>query len=99
MGVLVTTKDNIAEHFGGIRVSKLAKTIADAVTVCRELEIPHLWVDSICIIQGDSLDFATEGSKMDSIFSNSYLTIYAEHPTSCKEGFLGPQSRGNIRWQ
>ncbi|KAH7013943.1 heterokaryon incompatibility protein-domain-containing protein [Ilyonectria destructans] len=97
--VLVTTKDNIAEHIGGIRVSKLAKTIADAVTVCRELEIPHLWVDSLCIIQGDGLDFATEGSKMDSIFSNSYLTIYAEYPTSCKEGFLGPQSRGNIRWQ
>ncbi|PVH79405.1 HET-domain-containing protein [Cadophora sp. DSE1049] len=98
-GVLTTTRENIQIHLDRIPVAKLPKTIIDAITVCRELGIPNLWVDSLCIIQHDEQDFATEGSKMDSIYGNSYLTIYAQDPSSCKLGFLGLQTYGREQWQ
>ena len=100
-GVLTTTRDNILEHYREIRVPNLPKTIADAITVCRELEIHFLWVDSLCIIQGDEEDFAAEGARMDVIYANSYLTIYAKEPSSCKDGFFGAQAYGSEvgQWQ
>ncbi|KAK4235202.1 heterokaryon incompatibility protein-domain-containing protein [Achaetomium macrosporum] len=97
--ILTTTRDNIHSHLNGIQVDKLPKTIADAIKVCRELRIDYLWVDSLCIIQRDGDDFAAEGSKMDLIYANSHLTLYAKAPRSCKEGFLGPQTRGSRQRQ
>ncbi|KAK3368563.1 heterokaryon incompatibility protein-domain-containing protein [Podospora didyma] len=99
VGVLVTTAENIEQHSRGIPIEALPKTITDAVRVCRELQIPYLWVDSLCIIQGDKDDFAREGYQMDSIYSGSRLTIYAKAAASCKDGFLGRQRFGGDEWQ
>ncbi|KAH8898658.1 HET-domain-containing protein [Thozetella sp. PMI_491] len=96
--VLKTTSSNIQAHYDGVQVEKLPKTIVDAIKVCRELGISNLWVDSLCIIQNDPHDFAAEGSKMGAIYSGSHLTIYAKAPSSCKQGFLGPQSLGITQW-
>ncbi len=98
-GVLTTTHDNMDEHFRGIPTGRLPQTIIDAIKVCHELDIPNIWIDSLCIIQGDKDDFAMEGSKMDAIYGNSYLTIYANEPSSCKQGFLGTQGYGSEQWQ
>ncbi|KAK1756396.1 heterokaryon incompatibility protein-domain-containing protein, partial [Echria macrotheca] len=98
-GVITTTNASLADHLVGISVEVLPKTLADAVRVCRELGVPYLWVDSLCIIQQDSDDFAKEGSKMDAIYANSLLTMYAKHVSSCKDGFLGPQDFGKPDWQ
>ncbi|RYP74879.1 hypothetical protein DL771_002800 [Monosporascus sp. 5C6A] len=98
-GVLKTTKGNLPAHLARIEFDSLPKTIADAVTVCRELKIPNLWVDSLCIIQDDQADWVRESSQMLDIYTKSYLTIYAKEPSSCKSGFLGSQRYGDPRWQ
>ncbi|KAK1834714.1 heterokaryon incompatibility protein-domain-containing protein [Podospora conica] len=98
-GVLTTNRKNLDQHLSGICEENLPGTIKDAVRVCRELGIHYLWVDSLCIIQQDELDFAIEGSKMHTIYDNSHLTIYAKHTSSCKDGFLGPQCRWDPEWQ
>jgi hypothetical protein len=97
--ILMTTEDNIHNHLEEIWVDKLPKTIGDAIKICRELRIGYLWIDSLCIIQRDGDDFAAEGSKMDLIYANSHVTLYAKAPRSCKQGFLGPQARGNRQSQ
>lgn len=98
-GVLATTRQNVDEHLLGICQERLPSAITDAIRVCRELGIQYLWVDSLCILQQDDVDFAVEGSKMDTIYANSLLTIYAKHTNSCKDGFLGPQLYGQPEWQ
>ncbi|KAK0746032.1 heterokaryon incompatibility protein-domain-containing protein [Schizothecium vesticola] len=98
-GVLTTTSQNVDEHLLGICEERLPSAITDAIRVCRELGIHYLWVDSLCILQQDDVDFATEGSKMDAIYANSHLTIYAKHTNSCKDSFLGPQLRSQPEWQ
>lgn len=98
-GVLTTTRQNVDGHLAGICEGRLPGAIKDAIRVCRELGIQYLWVDSLCILQQDDVDFAMEGAKMDTIYANSHLTIYAKHTNSCKAGFLGPQLRGQPAWQ
>ncbi|KAM5378162.1 hypothetical protein ACJZ2D_004620 [Fusarium nematophilum] len=106
--IVRTTSANMAEHAKGIEVHKLPKTVIDAVIVCRELCIPYLWVDALCIIQRRAdmakdgvaaQDWLEEGSRMDDIYGLSHLTIYAEAATTCKESFLGAQIRGSEAYQ
>jgi hypothetical protein len=46
-GVLKTTKDNLPTQFEVIEFESLLNTIADAVMVYGNLQIPNLWVDSL----------------------------------------------------
>jgi hypothetical protein len=72
-----------------IPVSRLHHTIADAIKVCRGLNIPFLWVDSLCIIQGGGSDFASEASQMDRIYGGAAFTLCIGENNSATENFLG----------
>lgn len=67
-------------------------TFQDAVLVTRALEIHYLWIDSLCIIQGDAADWAKEAAIMGDIFKNSLLTISATTAKNSTEGFLHPRT-------
>lgn len=98
-GVLITTKTNYSSHLKGIPVASLPKTVQDAITVCRRLGIYLLWVDALCIVQDDGEDWRREAEKMIDVYFNSFLTISANEPNSCKLGFFGPQRFGSSEWQ
>ncbi|KAL7936457.1 heterokaryon incompatibility protein domain-containing protein [Trichoderma chlorosporum] len=98
-GVLWTTLENLESHRESIPFSKLPLTIQDAITVCRGLKIPSLWVDSLCIIQDDPVAWLEEAAQMDRIYLHSRLTIVALEPATCKSPFLGPQKFAHPAWQ
>lgn len=89
--VLRTTKDNIEDHRSRIPINSMPASVRDAVKLCRGLNIPYLWVDSLCILQGHRDEWLHDSSKMDLTYLNSHLTIAALEPASCKSGFLGKQ--------
>ena len=60
----VTTRDNIEQHYIQIAFESLPKTFREAVEVVRALGIRYLWIDSLCIIQGDAADWAHEAALM-----------------------------------
>ena len=64
---------------GGVRdiEQQLPKTIRDTIALVRELGIRYLWVDSLCILQGDEELWALNASRMDSVYGNASLTICA----------------------
>lgn len=74
----------------GIEMDKLAKTVQDAIIVCRNLRIRYLWVDALCIIQNerDLEDFKAEAPKMCEYYQNAYLTLIAGSAQDCADGFL-----------
>ncbi|CZR51370.1 uncharacterized protein PAC_01245 [Phialocephala subalpina] len=74
---LKTTTTNEAAHRKAISIDVLPPTFRDAVTVTIRLNIRHLWIDSLCIIQNDLRDWQTEASKMAAIFQGAYMTIAA----------------------
>jgi hypothetical protein len=97
--VLKTTTANLESHLKSIPVDKLPLALQDAITVCRGLEIPYLWIDPLCIIQDDPQAWAEDASQMDRIYLHSRLTIAALEPATCQSHILGPQQFGRQDWQ
>ncbi|KAB5542496.1 heterokaryon incompatibility protein-domain-containing protein, partial [Coniochaeta sp. 2T2.1] len=85
---LATLSTNINEMRSGIPLSKLPRTIKDAIQVTKFLGIQYLWVDALCIIQDDKIDWARESAAMAGIYGNAYVTIAAASASSADEGFL-----------
>ncbi|KAI1387317.1 heterokaryon incompatibility protein-domain-containing protein [Hypoxylon trugodes] len=56
----------------------LMTTFQHAIEVCRYLDIPYLWIDSLCIIQDSGDDWKKEAYLMTDVYGSSELTISAE---------------------
>lgn len=83
-----TYRDNLDEYKKNISFKKLPAMFQNAVTTTRELGLQYLWIDSICIIQGEDGDFAQEAKRMEDVFSSAYCVLAASSAVSQKEGFL-----------
>jgi hypothetical protein len=83
-----TITSTLERHMAGIEISHLSPTLKDAIKVTRSLGIEFLWVDSLCIIQDDPEDVATEISRMSEYYENAFVCISAAVAASCNEGFL-----------
>ncbi|KAJ3578871.1 hypothetical protein NPX13_g1697 [Xylaria arbuscula] len=84
----LTTRQNIHSHKAGIDEDLLPKTLRDAIQVTRELGVRYLWVDSLCIIQGEDGDFNEEAVHMETVFSTAYCVIAATRARGSSSGFL-----------
>ncbi|KAK3369711.1 heterokaryon incompatibility protein-domain-containing protein [Lasiosphaeria ovina] len=81
-----TTRENEAKHRNKIPWDSLSKTYRDAIVATRKLGIPYIWIDSLCIIQGDPDEWQRESSRMASVFSGAVLTLAA---TDSEDGNAG----------
>lgn len=75
----------------GFPEAKLYKTIRGATRTTRQLELPYLWVDALCIYQDSDIDKSVELSRMETYYTSATVTICASVASDCKQGFL--QSR------
>lgn len=72
------TKDNIEQCMrGGLSISLLPTTIRDAIQTTRMLGVRYIWIDSLCIIQGEGSDFRFEASLMLQVYRNSTVNLAA----------------------
>jgi hypothetical protein len=85
-----TTPSNLSRRRNAFTFNDLPKTFQDAIQVTRELRIQYLWIDSLCIIQGEegNTDWETEAKLMERVFNSAYCTIAATSATSWNDGFL-----------
>ena len=72
----------------GIRIDELPQTFQDAIAVTRGLGIQYIWIDSLCIIQNDNLDWQRESAKMTTVYRRAHIVIGASNATADSEGFL-----------
>ncbi|KAI0439233.1 hypothetical protein F4803DRAFT_564698 [Xylaria telfairii] len=82
------TVDNKEALMQEIEISKLPDTFRDAVITTRALGVHYLWIDSICIIQGEGGDFNTESKRMEDVFSAAYCVLAATCASGEWDGFL-----------
>jgi hypothetical protein len=85
---LTTTRDTYAQRMHGIAIEELPKTFRDAVLVARKLGIRYLWIDSLCIIQGDVTDWEIESSRMAGVYSNAYVNLAASSSRDSRGGLF-----------
>ena len=81
-----TTKTITAYEREGLRYEDLPRTFQDAIQITAALNIQYIWVDSLCIIQDDLLDWEREAFNMSSIFRGATLTISATSARNCHDG-------------
>lgn len=89
----LTTRATLEARKKGFSLGMMPATFRDAVRVVRALGVRFLWIDSLCIIQGDTRDWEIEGSRMGDVYSNAYLTIAASNAGDNAEGFLKGRQR------
>lgn len=90
--IITTTKATIASRKESIEWSLLSQTFQDAITWTRRLGIPYIWIDSLCIVQDDLQDWATESTKMGTIYEHAHLTLAATAAPSGTLGFRSPRT-------
>ncbi|CAG1977645.1 unnamed protein product [Fusarium graminearum] len=88
---LRTTDRNINDMMIGIELPSLPKLLQDAVALTRQLNVPYLWIDALCIIQGNKQDWEAEAPKMGEYYKNAILTIAASLANQVSENFLVPR--------
>lgn len=55
---LRTTSQTIESHQTDIDWACLTRTFRDTISVAQEMDVFYVWIDSLCIIQGDEEDWA-----------------------------------------
>jgi hypothetical protein len=85
---LKLTRENREQFQKDIPVERMPPVLHDMIRVCKALKIQYIWIDALCILQGDKTDWEEQSSQMDKIFQHSYVTICAASSSSCMEGFL-----------
>jgi len=63
-----TTSRSLRLRKTRIHFESLPRTFMDAVRIVRKLEVRYLWIDALCIIQDDRLDWQRESAKMGAIY-------------------------------
>jgi hypothetical protein len=68
---------------------ELPQTIKDAVLFCESIDIPYLWVYSLCIRQNDEEEKNSEIAHMHEIYSCAALTLVALNGSDSHAGLPG----------
>lgn len=72
-----TTASTLSDHKTNIRWATLPRTLQDAIQFTRMLGIEYLWVDCLCIVQGDREDWERESGRMSNVYRCAYVTLAA----------------------
>lgn len=83
---LRTTRSNLGQHLKEIPPNTIPPTFAEAMQIARDIKIPYMWIDSLCIVQDDLQDWQAEASQMDKIYGGSQLTIAAAQSQTSQDG-------------
>ncbi|KAE9371084.1 HET-domain-containing protein [Stipitochalara longipes BDJ] len=95
--IIRTVKLNYFQHQSSISIAAMSQTFQDAIVVTRRLNIPYLWIDSLCIIQDSAEDWQSESVTMDSIYQNAEVTVAALAASDGSGGCFRPTVAHRIR--
>ena len=97
-----TTKLNLESRKQTLEIENLPSTFHDAIAIAKHLNIPFLWIDSVCIIQAlsdedDTHDWLKEAPKIGQYYSHSIFTLSVgaapsegiEHPPEPNNAIMG----------
>lgn len=57
---VLTLNANLEERMRGISIETLPATFRDAIRVTKSLGYEYIWIDSLCIVQDDKVDWERE---------------------------------------
>ncbi|RDL35768.1 uncharacterized protein BP5553_06380 [Venustampulla echinocandica] len=81
---------NLDKYTSRLDVLALPQTLREAIKVVKDLGIPYLWIDALCIIQDSDTDKQHEMATMQWIYKNALITIVVARSNDVTNGFLQP---------
>lgn len=90
-----TTRNNIDKREEGLKITGLPLTFRHAIKVIRDLNLKYLWIDSLCIKQGEGGDWEEKFKTMEDVYASAYCTIAAISADDSDAGFLTQRHIGN----
>ena len=91
------TDATIKSFLESITWNLLPRTFQDAVMMTRRLGCRYIWIDALCIIQGNKADWNEEGVRMDEIYGGSFLNFVAAAARNGNEGLFSARDPNRIR--
>jgi hypothetical protein len=83
-----TTKVTLKSHKRGIPLFSLPQTFQDAVYLARRFATRWLWIDTLCILQDDKVDWLRKSAQIGAVYANVYLTLSAATSTDDSSGIF-----------
>lgn len=78
-----------------LRITNLPKVFYDAILLTRQLDIQYLWVDALCIPEGQFDTFARDSAAFASVYSNAYLTLAGTGAEGTSQGLFFPRTNAS----
>lgn len=91
---LRTVLSNLDQHKRRISFKSLPRIFADSVRFTRWLGLRFIWIDSLCIIQDSTEDWAQEAKRMGLIYENAFITLSAVSASSGDQALFSGSQRG-----
>lgn len=88
---LSLTRETYNDFQQHIDFSKLPETFRNAISVTQMLGLAYLWIDSLCIIQGDKDDWAQEAGRMAQVYSHAYVVVTTASSVNPSTPILAPR--------
>ncbi|KAF2165490.1 hypothetical protein M409DRAFT_24341 [Zasmidium cellare ATCC 36951] len=90
---LILTHEAEERLRSGIPIDEFPATLRDAICVTRQMDIPYIWIDALCIFQDQERqdskdDWAREAGRMRDVYRGAAITIEAASASRGGEGFL-----------
>lgn len=92
----LTTSANYEQQLSHIPWDTIPQTFRDTAIFARKLGLEYIWIDSMCIIQGDERDWQRESTKMYSVYSNAYITFAAAAAHDSHDGLFSRRAPGSL---
>lgn len=83
------TAKNIEKWQDGMHVVNLPQTFQDAIEFACQLDnVRYIWIDALCIIQGDEKDWLAQSALMHEVYMHSYCNISATAAADSTKGLF-----------
>ncbi|WPH01334.1 Hypothetical protein R9X50_00417500 [Acrodontium crateriforme] len=83
--------ENKANFMVKIPGEKLPATFRDSIAICKLLNLEYLWIDSLCIVQGNKEEWEVESARMQGVYADALVVIVAASSESPDIPYLGPR--------
>ncbi|KAH7310900.1 heterokaryon incompatibility protein-domain-containing protein [Stachybotrys elegans] len=84
---LLLTGTSLGKLRQAIPTIDLPPLFLDAIMLARRLQIPYLWIDSLCILQDSTEDWEREAAMMSNVYADAWV-VFAAHTAKDSLGSL-----------
>jgi len=86
-------ENTMADMLEAVSEADLTRTHREVIQLARSLRIRFVWIDALCIIQGNSADWEHESRQMARVYGNAELTVIAGRSADARDGFINNDLR------